>query len=210
MYVLLIMELVISFPSRLTAFSSANAGHPFFFSSQVALLYYMGMAGHFALGNSNTLATIDVAGAFIVPSLTFLVQLIYSFYFTTYSLLHRLCSLYYILDSGSHVQCNLKHCFTPCQGLSSHSMFLSGILMFIITYASPMLFLLSMLMYISVKCTSYLANHQNVDSGHFAKMILGFPCLVPVGLNSILLTSYTIVLLLMRNHLFVWSVFSPK
>jgi len=33
----------------------------------------MGMAGHFALGNSNTLATIDVAGAFIVPSLTFLV-----------------------------------------------------------------------------------------------------------------------------------------
>jgi len=26
------------------------------------------MAGHFALGNSNTLATIDVAGAFIVMS----------------------------------------------------------------------------------------------------------------------------------------------
>jgi len=33
----------------------------------------MGMAGHFALGNSNTLATIDVAGAFIVcrPFLVF-------------------------------------------------------------------------------------------------------------------------------------------
>jgi len=29
----------------------------------------MGMAGHFALGNSNTLATIDVAGAFIVSLL---------------------------------------------------------------------------------------------------------------------------------------------
>ncbi|CAK7339628.1 unnamed protein product [Dovyalis caffra] len=127
---------------------------------EVALLYYMGMAGHFALGNSNTLATIDVAGAYF--------------------------------------------------GLSSHSTLLSGILMFIITYASPMLFLLSMLMYISAKCTSYLANLQNVDLGHLAKMMLGFSCLVPLGLNSILLTSYTIVLLLMRNHLFVWSVFSPK
>jgi hypothetical protein len=33
------------------------------------------MAGHFALGNSNTLATIDVAGAFIVMSPIFLLQL---------------------------------------------------------------------------------------------------------------------------------------
>ncbi|KAM3283182.1 GPI ethanolamine phosphate transferase 2-like [Capsicum chacoense] len=31
----------------------------------VAALYYMGMAGHFGLGKTNTLATIDVAGAFI-------------------------------------------------------------------------------------------------------------------------------------------------
>ncbi|CAI0403740.1 unnamed protein product [Linum tenue] len=36
---------------------------------EVASLYYLGMAGHFALGNSNTLATIDVAGAFIVRPL---------------------------------------------------------------------------------------------------------------------------------------------
>ncbi|KAJ6915789.1 Kinesin-like protein KIN-14A [Populus alba x Populus x berolinensis] len=152
-----ILLLLVQILSSMLYFSCSGLQH---IEVEVALLYYMGMAGHFALGNSNTLATIDVAGAFI--------------------------------------------------GLSSHSMFLSGILMFIITYASPMLFLLSMLMYISVKSTSYLANHQNVDSGHLAKMILGFPCLVPVGLNSILLTSYTIVLLLMRNHLFVWSVFSPK
>ncbi|XP_021639181.2 GPI ethanolamine phosphate transferase 2 isoform X3 [Hevea brasiliensis] len=127
---------------------------------EVALLYYVGMAGHFALGNSNTLATIDVAGAFI--------------------------------------------------GLSSHSTLLSGILMFIITYTSPMLVLLSMVMYISVKDTSYLAIPQSVDLEQFLKMMLGFPCLVPLGLNSILLTAYTVVLLLMRNHLFVWSVFSPK
>ncbi|XP_041017312.1 GPI ethanolamine phosphate transferase 2 isoform X3 [Juglans microcarpa x Juglans regia] len=36
---------------------------------EIAALYYLGMAGHFALGNSNTLATIDVAGAFIVRHL---------------------------------------------------------------------------------------------------------------------------------------------
>ncbi|KAK2977286.1 hypothetical protein RJ640_013051, partial [Escallonia rubra] len=133
---------------------------------EVAGLYYLGMAGHFSLGNTNTLATIDVAGA--------------------YTLFH------------------------PCQGVSSHSTLLSGILMFIITYASPMLALLSMVMYISLKDTSSPVYSQNLDSGHFLKMTLGFPCLVPLSLNSIILIAYTIVLLLMRNHLFVWSVFSPK
>ncbi|XP_009769774.1 uncharacterized protein LOC107796395 isoform X2 [Nicotiana tabacum] len=121
---------------------------------EVAALYYMGMAGHFGLGNTNTLATIDVAGAFI--------------------------------------------------GVLNHSTILSGILMFIITYASPLLYLLSMVMYTSVKDTS------GCDIGSLLKRTLSFPCLVPLGLNSILLIAYTIVLLLMRNHLFVWSVFSPK
>ncbi|KAF6135491.1 hypothetical protein GIB67_015344, partial [Kingdonia uniflora] len=32
---------------------------------EVAALYFLGMIGHFGLGNSNTLATIDVAGAFM-------------------------------------------------------------------------------------------------------------------------------------------------
>lgn len=127
---------------------------------EVAALFYLGMAGHFALGNTNTLASIDVAGAFI--------------------------------------------------GISSHSTLLSGILMFIITYASPLLAFLSMVMYMSMKETSYLVNPQDADIGHFLKMTVGFPCLVPLGLNSVLLFAYTIVLLLMRNHLFVWSVFSPK
>ncbi|KAK2656569.1 hypothetical protein Ddye_009621 [Dipteronia dyeriana] len=125
---------------------------------EVSALYFLGMAGHFALGNSNTLATIDVAGAFI--------------------------------------------------GISNHSTVLSGILMLIITYASPMLVLISMVVYMSVN--SYHSIPQKTDSGHLLKRMLGFPCLVPLGLNSILLTAYTIVLLLMRNHLFVWSVFSPK
>ncbi|KAK4566843.1 hypothetical protein RGQ29_002914 [Quercus rubra] len=126
---------------------------------EIATLYYLGMAGHFVLGNSNTLATIDVAGAFI--------------------------------------------------GMSSYSTLLSGILMFIITYASPSFFLLSIVMYISVD-TSYLVIPQKADSEHLLKNMLAFPCLVPLGVNSIILTAYTIVLLLMRNHLFVWSVFSPK
>ncbi|GFP90701.1 hypothetical protein PHJA_001214200 [Phtheirospermum japonicum] len=127
---------------------------------KVAVLYYMGMAGHFALGNTNTLATIDVAGAFI--------------------------------------------------GISSHSTIISGILMFVITYASPMLALLSMLMDVSMTDTRAVADSQDVDFGHLLKMTIGYPCLVPLTLNSILLLAYTIVLLLMRNHLFVWSVFSPK
>ncbi|XP_021897499.1 GPI ethanolamine phosphate transferase 2 isoform X2 [Carica papaya] len=127
---------------------------------EVATLYFLGMAGHFALGNSNTLATIDVAAAFI--------------------------------------------------GISSHSTLLSGILMFMITYASPMLILLSLVMYVSVKDTGSLPIPQYSDSGFHLKMMLAFPCLVPLGINSVVLTAYTLVLLLMRNHLFVWSVFSPK
>ncbi|KAM7262240.1 hypothetical protein ACFE04_021317 [Oxalis oulophora] len=124
---------------------------------EVAAFCYLGLAGHYALGNSNSLATIDVAGAFI--------------------------------------------------GISSHSTLLSGILMFMITYASPMLALLSMVMYISTKD---FAIPSNADVGYVLKTLLGFPCLIPLGFNSINLTAYTIVLLLMRNHLFVWSVFSPK
>ncbi|KAH6799432.1 Alkaline-phosphatase-like family protein [Perilla frutescens var. frutescens] len=127
---------------------------------KVATLYYLGMAGHFGLGNTNTLATIDVAGAFM--------------------------------------------------GMSSHSTVISGILMFIITYASPMLALLSTLMDVSVVDVRALTISGEVDIGHLLKMTLGYPCLVPLGLNSIVLLAYTIVLLLMRNHLFVWSVFSPK
>ncbi|CAN8287760.1 unnamed protein product [Cochlearia groenlandica] len=133
-------------------------------SAKIASIYFMGMAGHFALGNSNTLATIDVAGAFI--------------------------------------------------GISSHSTILSGILMFMITYASPMLFLLSLVMYIGAKLRndshSTVTAHQDKDLGETLKLKLGLPCLVPLCINSILLTAYTVVLLLMRNHLFVWSVFSPK
>ncbi|KAA3457360.1 GPI ethanolamine phosphate transferase 2 isoform X2 [Gossypium australe] len=127
---------------------------------EIAAFYYLGMAGHFALGNTNTLATIDVAGAFI--------------------------------------------------GISSHSTLLSGILMFIITYASPMFILLSLVMYISMKNMAHLVIPEKAGPGDHLMMMLGFSCLVPLVINSILLTACTVVLLLMQNHLFVWSVFSPK
>uniref|UniRef100_M4FBP6 GPI ethanolamine phosphate transferase 2 C-terminal domain-containing protein n=1 Tax=Brassica campestris TaxID=3711 RepID=M4FBP6_BRACM len=151
------LMLFIGLSSNISDYAGATNNLAF----QIAALYYMGMAGHFALGNSNTLATIDVAGAFI--------------------------------------------------GISSHSTILSGILMFMITYASPLLFLLSLVMYIGGKLRkhSHLA-HSDTDLGQLLKLKLGFPCLVPLCINSILLTAYTVVLLLMRNHLFVWSVFSPK
>lgn len=95
------------------------------------------------------------------------------------------------------------------QGTSSYSTLISGILMFMITYASPMLFLISMTMHMAaVDINIVNKNPPSVDD--LLKPLLGFPCLVPLTLNSIMLASYTVILLLMRNHLFVWSVFSPK
>ncbi|CAL9774211.1 unnamed protein product [Musa acuminata subsp. burmannicoides] len=126
---------------------------------EVVAMLFLGMAGHFGLGNSNSLATIDVAGAFI--------------------------------------------------GISSHSTVLSGILMFIITHASPLLSFLSMLIYISLKDMNGLFP-SNLRWSSTLQLLIGFPCLLPLVLNSVVLVAFTITLLLMRNHLFVWSVFSPK
>jgi len=64
---------------------------------------------------------------------------------------------------------------------------------------------LGTVVYISMKDIST----QHLWSNILDKMIT-MPCLLPLLINSVTLTSYTIVLLLMRNHLFVWSVFSPK
>ncbi|KAK8967117.1 hypothetical protein KSP40_PGU009116 [Platanthera guangdongensis] len=127
---------------------------------EVAAMHFLGMAGHFSLGNSNTLATIDVAGAFI--------------------------------------------------GISSRSMVFPCILMFIITFSSPILSYLSMLVSISMKDIVSLSPSDEPDLGHVLEVMIVFPCLLPLVLNSAVLTTSTIILLLMRNHLFVWSVFSPK
>jgi ethanolamine phosphate transferase 2 subunit G len=143
-------------------------------------MQFLGMAGHFGLGNTNSLASIDVAGAFIV-SLPIPPQVSYSPF------------LSYLTNQIS-------------QGISSYSTVLSGILMFIITYGSPLMLYLGMVVYISVKDIS---TPWQLWSYILDKMVT-MPCLLPLLINSVALTSYTIVLLLMRNHLFVWSVFSPK
>ncbi|XP_020107824.1 GPI ethanolamine phosphate transferase 2 isoform X3 [Ananas comosus] len=127
---------------------------------EVAAIYFLGLAGHFGLGNTNSLATIDVAGAFI--------------------------------------------------GISSHSAVLSGILMFVITYASPSLSYLSMVMYIDMKDITFISSTHEYEWSIFLEKMIALPCLLPLLFNSLVLTSFTIILLLMRNHLFVWSVFSPK
>ncbi|CAM8898597.1 unnamed protein product [Rhodiola kirilowii] len=123
--------------ASLVYFSTSEARHKQWV--EIAALYYLGMAGHFNLGNSNTLATLDVAGAFILR----------------------------------------------------------------------FLFLFSLVMYISVKKRS-LDGAETASSDNILMEMLCFPCLVPLVLNSIVLTTYTIVLLAMSNHLFIWSVFSPK
>ncbi|KAI0507117.1 hypothetical protein KFK09_013235 [Dendrobium nobile] len=127
---------------------------------EVAAVYFLGMAGHFYLGNSNTLATIDVAGAFI--------------------------------------------------GISSYSIIFPSVLMFIITFSSPILSYLSMLVCISTKDIVSLSLHERPDLSQLLNLMIAFPCLLPLVLNSAVLTTFTLILLVMRNHLFVWSVFSPK
>ncbi|KAL4197269.1 hypothetical protein AMTRI_Chr04g250260 [Amborella trichopoda] len=151
--VLLLMQLL----GSLSYFSIATVNHKKWV--EVASLYFLGMTGHFGLGNSNTLATVDVAGAYI--------------------------------------------------GLSSHSTFLSGILALIITYASLLLFLPSTIL-LPMKDFRNKSSPPNAPMGSFLKSSIGMACLMPLVMNSIVLISFTFILLLMRNHLFVWSVFSPK
>jgi len=165
-------------------------------SFQVAALYFIGMAGHFGLGNTNTLATIDVAGAFIVH--------IYR------QLIKHITSVLIVLIYFDLIIANPAAMVSNSQGISSHSTLLSGILMFCITYASPMLVLLSLVMYISIKDESRSRSNKTTNIGLLLKAVLAIPLLVPLCINSVLLIAYTIVLLQMRNHLFIWSVFSPK
>ncbi|OEL25723.1 GPI ethanolamine phosphate transferase 2 [Dichanthelium oligosanthes] len=127
---------------------------------QVIAMQFLGMAGYFGLGNTNSLASIDVAGAFI--------------------------------------------------GISSYSTVFSGILMFIITYGSPLMLYLGMVVHLSVKDSDDISAPQQLKWSYILDKMVTLPCLLPLLINSVALTSYTIVLLLMRNHLFVWSVFSPK
>lgn len=63
---------------------------------------------------------------------------------------------------------------------------------------------------ISTKDIVSLSLSRRPDVSQLLKVLIAFPCLLPLVLNSAVLTAFTIILLVMRNHLFVWSVFSPK
>lgn len=102
------------------------------------------------------------------------------------------------------------------QGLSSHSTVLSGLLAFIITYASPFLFSLGMLLW---TCPLRTEKIKTVVGDYWRRPnfpqkwqleALTVPCILPMALNGVSLVVFTAILVAMQNHLFVWSVFSPK
>ncbi|MCO5559991.1 hypothetical protein L7F22_013595 [Adiantum nelumboides] len=123
-------------------------------------LYVMGSSGHFGMGNTNTLATVDVAGAYI--------------------------------------------------GLNQHSIFLSGLLAFVITYAAPLLYMLGVLLMVSLTAVDASVEAPHGSRGHFLFEATALSCSIPLLLSSVILLSFTLVMLLMQGHLFIWSVFSPK
>ncbi|CAM6089673.1 unnamed protein product [Calypogeia fissa] len=149
---LLLLELVLA----LSFFEKVS--QPFQPWVPILTMYWLGACGHFSLGNSNTLATVDVAGAYI--------------------------------------------------GLSSHSTILSGILAFCITYGSPLLFMQALLLVKSSR------NWAPEGTQQFSQLWLlesfALPVVLPLALNGIVMIVFTGVLLIMQDHLFVWSVFSPK
>ncbi|OAE24303.1 hypothetical protein AXG93_1052s1260 [Marchantia polymorpha subsp. ruderalis] len=138
-------------------FHTAHAWAPRWIS--VLTLHWLGASAHFGLGNSNTLATVDVAGAYI--------------------------------------------------GLSSHSTVLSGILAFFITYGSPLLYMQGLLLSINRPRALQEKKISEFSQAWLLEDII-LPCILPLAMNSIILTSFTGVLYIMQDHLFVWSVFSPK
>ncbi|KAG6549640.1 hypothetical protein Mapa_008618 [Marchantia paleacea] len=150
---LLLLQLLMA----VNLFHTAHAWAPRWIS--ILTLHWLGASGHFGLGNSNTLATVDVAGAYI--------------------------------------------------GLSSHSTVLSGILAFFITYGSPLLYMQGLLLTTS--------RPRALEEKKISKFLqpwlledIILPCILPLAMNSIFLTAFTGVLYVMQDHLFVWSVFSPK
>ncbi|KAL2650538.1 hypothetical protein R1flu_018666 [Riccia fluitans] len=150
---LLLLQLLLT----VNLFRTAQTSFPRWIS--ILTQHWLGASGHFGLGNSNTLATVDVAGAYI--------------------------------------------------GLSSHSTALSGTLAFFITYGSPLLYMQGLLLGTDQEKPEKRKDGSEVSENWLLEDIL-LPCYLPLAMNSVVLTVFTGVLYLMQDHLFVWSVFSPK
>ncbi|RRT72272.1 hypothetical protein B296_00022887 [Ensete ventricosum] len=85
---------------------------------QVVAMLFVGMAGHFGLGNSNSLATIDVAGAFIVISLYRAVEISKIIAQSVYPLLYPLIVL--LLTAVSFTVGHLKPFNCPFRDSDVH------------------------------------------------------------------------------------------
>jgi len=125
----------------------------------IAITHWMGQAAFFGFGNSNSLATIDISGAYT--------------------------------------------------GLSTYSEFSVGFLVFLIGYSGPIFFCLSALVIIA---RMYYTEHSERGTHTYAKLAEStiFVCFSLALLRSIQLFVFSIVTMIMKHHLFVWSVFSPK
>lgn len=158
-----VVVLLLQFINILIVFNNSRPAYSSWL--KVLTLYWMGASGHFGLGNTNTLATVDVAGAYI--------------------------------------------------GLNHHSIFLSGLLAFIITYASPLLYMMGIILMASSIGSSGPFVLGSTDTTwtqlqHWKLEANVLPCVVPLAISSVILVVFTVVMLLMQGHLFIWSVFSPK
>ena len=94
-------------------------------------------------------------------------------------------------------------------GLTGYNMGLVGLLTFIITTAGPLFFHIAML---SVVLDHSWKVFEAAKSG-FASTLLKYLVFVTTltsGFYLLAASVYSLMLVLMRNHLFIWTVFSPK
>jgi len=126
------------------------------FWSLIIALSWMGQVSFFAFGNSNSLSTIDISGAYT--------------------------------------------------GLDDYNEIIVGLFTALIGFSGPILFFI---------CTILLAGKLAINQSPrfplelYKNNCLGF-CLVVCTLRSLELLVFSIVISLLRHHLFIWSVFSPK
>ncbi|XP_070563098.1 GPI ethanolamine phosphate transferase 2-like [Ptychodera flava] len=83
-------------------------------------------------------------------------------------------------------------------GLDSHHMVIAGTLTLLSTYSGPLLWIISLLIYV-------IKNHSARYKRSIQEMIYTFALT-----RALPLAVYTVLVSFQRYHLFVWSVFSPK
>jgi len=125
----------------------------------------LGFSAFFSLQNSNSFATIDLAGAYT--------------------------------------------------GLTKENIFISSMIAFFMLYTGPLLYniamfkLLARIFYWNIVTTSTLQIPKEYQNCIVSKMLLTWSY-VTFTIRAVILWFTCLILCLMKHHLFVWSVFSPK